>query len=239
MNPTQAHGTAEPVSFDALVTAVAPTGLTVRGAFSPTGDDAVPQIDGKAAATLVLLGNVGASMWSTCSQSSYFDGRPDPLDDWSRAVIGQLAGEFGALALFPFEGPPFHPFLRWAQRCEPVFPSMMGPLIHREFGLWHAYRGALGFAAALVNIPVSSASSGNQSLCDTCEDKPCLTTCPVGALTQGHYDVPRCVQFLHSDAGKGCMQHGCAARRACPVGVRAKYGLAQANHHMRVFVRNR
>ena len=78
------------------------------------------------------------------------DGLADPLDRWSRQVIEALASEFSAEALFPFGGPPFLPFQRWAQRAEPVHASPIGLLIHPRFGLWHSYRGALGFSAALA-----------------------------------------------------------------------------------------
>ena len=62
------------------------------------------------------------------------------------AAIDPLARSVGAMALYPFDGPPYRPFQRWAMRAEPVAPSPLGLFIHPEYGLWHAYRAALVFA---------------------------------------------------------------------------------------------
>jgi hypothetical protein len=48
--------------------------------------------------------------------TEFRDGRPDPIDRWSRRVIGHMACDLGAKALFPFGGPPWHPFIAWAKR---------------------------------------------------------------------------------------------------------------------------
>ena len=84
------------------------------------------------------------------------DGLEHPLDRFSRRVIEALARDLGALALFPFGGPPYWPFQQWARRAEPVHPSPIGLLIHPRYGLWHSYRGALGFREAL-DIPEPAA----------------------------------------------------------------------------------
>lgn len=209
-------------------------GLALRGAFHTSPDDAVPEVHGAPARTLVLLGNVGGSMWPAVVKSGFIDGRADPVDDWSHSVVGRLAGELGARALYPFGGPPFLPFLRWAQRAEPVFPSRMGPLIHPAYGLWHAYRGALALRERLELPPPPT----DQSPCERCADQPCLSTCPVDAMTPGRYDVKGCVAHAGSPSGVECLELGCAARRACPVGERYIYSPEQATHHMGVFIRN-
>ena len=72
-------------------------------------------------------------------------------------MIEALARDLGALALFPFGGPPFWPFQQWARRSEPVHPSPIGLLIHPRYGLWHSYRGALGFREAL-DVPELAAA---------------------------------------------------------------------------------
>jgi hypothetical protein len=125
------------------------------------------------------------------------------------------------------------PFQRWAQRAEPVFPSPIGMLIHPEHGLWHAYRGALAFAGEIAGLPPRGAA---HSPCDSCADKPCLTTCPVGAFGPEGYDVPACAAHLRRPAGADCMGLGCRARRACPVGRQATYLPEQAAFHMAAFL---
>jgi len=140
--------------FEDVRGAVEETGLDVRGAFHPGPGDGVPAgRNGLPCRTLVLAGNVGSRWWAAFERSAFPGRSADPVDDWSRAVIDELAGRLGGWALYPFGGRPFLPFLRWARRSEPLFPSPLGPLIHPRFGLWHAYRGALAFAEALV-LPV-------------------------------------------------------------------------------------
>ena len=70
-------------------------------------------------------------------------------------------------------------------------------------------------------------------------DKPCLTTCPVGSLSEGVYDVPACVAHISSPAGDACLALSCRARRACPVGRDYAYGPDQSRFHMEAFVRAR
>ncbi|HSS66863.1 MAG TPA: hypothetical protein VLS27_20730, partial [Gammaproteobacteria bacterium] len=121
---------------------------------------------------------------------------------------------------------------RWAQKAEPVWPSPIGLLIHREYGLWHAYRGALAFSSRIDLPPARSA----ERPCDTCVGRPCLSTCPVEAFGESGYDVPRCVAHVESAAGIECLTGGCLARRACPVGREYAYSAQQAEFHTRAFV---
>jgi hypothetical protein len=128
----------------------------------------------------MMLGWTGGAQWPVFAASGEFaDGRAHPLDRWSRRVVGGLAEEFGAVALYPFGGPPFLPFLRWAVKAEGVFPSPIGLLVHPRWGLWHAWRGALAFAER-VEVPVVA---GDVSPCEGCA-RYCVTggreACPVG-----------------------------------------------------------
>lgn len=219
-----------PVSYSEIAGAIEAEGLLVRGAFHPGPNDQVPpDAAGLPAATLVLAGHAGPALWPAFKASAP-DG-PDPLDAWSRTVFGRLAATLGGWPLHPFGGPPYLPFLRWAQRAEPVFGSPIGLLIHPVYGLWHGYRGALAFADRIA-VPTFDALPNP---CEGCIDKPCLSTCPVGAFTPGAYDVPACIAHLATQEGADCMEQGCRARRACPVGHDFIYGPEQARHHMQAF----
>jgi hypothetical protein len=185
------------------------------------------------AETLVLVGFIGSENWPTFAASPEAeDGQPDPLDRWSTRVITEVAEVLGATPLFPFGGPPFLPFQRWAQQAEPVHPSPLGILIHPDWGLWHAYRGALAFAERIA-LP---APDLRPSPCESCRDKPCLSACPVGAFTPAGFDVPACVSHISKPAGADCITTGCRARLACPVGPQYRHVAEQTEFHQRAFL---
>jgi hypothetical protein len=210
-------------------------GLALRGGFHPVPQDGVPALpDGRPTATLLLAGTVGSRWWDAFAAApEAADGARDPLDRWTRRLLAALAAAQGAVALYPFGGPPYLPFQRWARRAEPVSPSPLGMLIHPVIGLWHAYRGALAFPERLALAPVAPVASP----CDSCAAKPCLTACPVGAFTASGYDVAACVAHLDSGHGGACLAAGCQARLACPVGVEHRYAPPAAAFHMAAFHR--
>ena len=221
------------MDYASICRAVEARGVVPRGAFHPVAEDAVPAMaDGRIAATVVLVGVVGRSSWDAFQAAEEAQQLPNPLDRWSRRVVGELAAALGADALFPFGGPPYLPFIRWAQRAEAVYPSPIGPLIHPDYGLWHAYRGALAFAETIAVPPADA----RPRPCDTCADRPCLTTCPVGAFSSEGYDVAACIAHIEAVSGIGCLGGGCLARRACPVGLTYHYAPAQMGFHMRAFL---
>ena len=213
--------------------AAAEAGLEVRGAFAPLPEDQVPEISaGRPARSLVLLGNVGPGLWRTFRAAPEFrDGKPDALDRWSRRVIDALAEALDALPLYPFGGPPYRPFIAWAKRAEPVAESPLGMLIHPDHGLWHAYRGALAFAESFALPPADP----RPRPCDSCADRPCLSACPVAAFSGNGYDIDACADHIEAPAGADCLDLGCRARRACPVGRTALYEPEQARFHMLAF----
>ena len=202
-------------------------GLILRGGFHPAPEDGEPD----EAATLLLVGNAGAQMWRAFAAGRREE--PHPLNAWTRRVVSEVAEAVGATARFPFDGPPYWPFQRWARKAEPVHPSPIGPLILPVYGLWHAYRGALVFRERLA-LP---ARDEGASPCDDCADRPCLSRCPVDAFpAPGRYRVPACVAHVAAPEGADCLGLGCRARRACPVGRDYVYEPDQARLHMTAFL---
>ena len=220
-----------PFTYDAIATAVAAHGLAVRGGFTATNGDGVPECSpGRPATSVLMIGNTGRGMWDAFAATE--SRGPDPLDDWTREVISPIAAIFGATAIYPFDQPPF-PFQRWAQRGWPLFYSPLGLLIDNEFGLWHALRAALLFPDPLL-LPALPAQT---SPCESCVAKPCLVACPIDAFSASGFDYQGCRDYLHSPASQPCRDQGCGARNACPVGARHRYPDAQVHFHMRAFRR--
>ncbi len=208
------------MNLDHMLEAV---GLTVLGHFAPDTEDALPS----GTECVALVGPSGPHFWEVFTASpEYADGRGDPLDRWSERVLDQVATEFGATALYPFGGPPWHPFIDWALRTGQIFTSPIGLLVHETHGLFVSFRGALA-------LPFTLDAAQAISPCDTCGDQPCRKACPVDALRPQGYDVPRCKAHLDTPEGSDCW-NGCLARRACPVGS-ALRPAEQSAFHMRAF----
>ena len=213
--------------------AVSRNGFTPLGWFSVRDGDGVPDPGpGTPARSVLLVGNAGPAMWQRFSAER--DPAEDTLDAWSHDVLSGLAGELDARPSFPFDRPAL-PFQRWAARAGAVHSSPLGMSIHPEYGLWHAYRAAFAFAAEIS----SAAPDETASPCDSCAEKPCLATCPVGAFSGTSYDVPACAAHIIRPEGADCIDLGCRARRACPVGRDYIYTPDQAQFHMTAFVRAR
>ena len=194
------------------------------GALHPRPEDGAPQGTG----TLLMLGpDEPGEFWDhVTGEPEFADGVPDPLDRWSARVIGGWAEEVGGTALFPFGGPPYAPFIAWAERTGRCHSSPVGLLVHDEAGLWISFRGAVAIPERL-DLPHAPPSP-----CTGCP-APCLTACPPRALTGEGYDVPACMNYVR--ATETC-RSGCLVRASCPVSVRWSRAPEQSAHHMRAFM---
>ena len=220
-----------------LKDALARHGLRIRGGFATDGAaDRAILAEAPWARTLILVGNVGSELWDKSGAAIAAMAGADPLDRWTRQTIDPIAQSIGGVALYPFAGPPYWPFQRWAERAEGVRSSPIGIQIHPEFGLWYAYRAAI-LLRGLIILPRQEQAHP----CDACVDRPCLTHCPVNAFSVDGYDVDRCVDrvvAVQYETGS-CSDVGCLARLACPVGAAWRYRPDHARFHMAAFVKAR
>ncbi len=229
-----------PVSRSTLEQALAPYGLRVRGGLIPNASDGLPVLHGGAdAAVIWMVGQVGSECWKAFSSSPFYaDGQADSMDRWSKSIGNPLASQLGGVALYPSDGPPYYPFQQWAKRAEPVRTSPLMLQIHPEHGLWHAYRFAL-VLPELHAVDAQAISPGGAfagpDICLACDGQPCLSACPVDAFTGTAFEVDRCAVYLHGPEGQRCMQGGCQARLACPVGAAFRYVPEHAAFHMAAF----
>jgi epoxyqueuosine reductase len=224
--PDDAAGLGAGLSLPALEARLAEERLEVLGGFAVAeAEEGFPP----GTRTLLLLGPLEPGFWAHLQAQPEWN-ESDPVDRWSRRVIGRLACDLGAKALFPFGGPPYHPFYQWALRSGRVWDSPVRLLVHAGQGLMVSFRGALALKEE-VAVPPPAARP-----CDTCP-APCLTACPVGALTGAGYDLPACHGFLDRPEGQDCMTGGCLVRRACPVSQSYARLPEQSGYHMRQFHR--
>jgi epoxyqueuosine reductase len=196
--------------------------LAVLGGFDVTAADGLPT----GTASVLLLGPLEPGYWPHIKSQAEW-GAADPVDRWSRRVIGAMADELGATALFPFGGPPYLPFYSWALRTGRVWESPVKLLVQQDQGLMVSFRGALALPF-LVDVPAAV------SPCEGCA-APCLTVCPAGVLGAQGYDVAGCRQYLDGPSGGDCKNFGCGVRRACPVSQGYARLAEQSAYHMGTF----
>lgn len=210
----------------AIDAALAPHGLIARGLVALAGDE------WGSARTAVLVGNEGAAYWAHFARwrREQPDGLANPLDTWSRRALSGVAESCGARVLMPNDR-PYAPFQQWAMRAQGLRPSPLGLLVHPEYGLWHAYRGALLFDVEISiqapDIPIHP--------CDACVGKPCLNACPAGAFSGEVFAYQRCLDHVRGPDGSACRERGCLARNACPVGTHFRYPAKVQAFHQKAF----
>lgn len=229
-----------PAALDDIAKRLHSVGLQLRGRALNTDEFDLP------GQSLILIGNIGGTFWKHF-QAAKVSGA-NPLDDWVKSIVRPIASEHNAVAYFPSDQ-PYQPFQQWAMKAEGIAQSVLGPLIHSEFGTWHAYRAALVMQidesyqdVVGSSYEIDSSTSEIESsieICQTCLDKPCLSKCPVKAFRNGTYDVESCAFFLEKDEGKVCMSSGCQARIACPVGTSFTYSEEQNEFHLTAFLNAR
>ena len=221
------------VAIGKLASELSLHGLIPRGGFNFKADEAVPVgRSGAPPRSVLLVGQAGAAPWPHFQ--AWRRGRPaglqNPLDTWSREVIGAVGETFGARVVSPSDR-PYLPFQQWAMRAEGLRPSPLGVLMHPEYGLWHAYRGALLFEEEMAFERADKAIH----LCDACVGKPCLKACPVGAYSGAAFAHGECLAHVRGAQGGACRTGGCLDRNACPYGTEHRYPADMQAFHMAAF----
>lgn len=220
-------------AIESIVSALAHNGLILRGGFIFADDEEAPSgPTGLSAKSALLVGQAGAAPWPHFLR--WRERQPqtmaNPLDTWSREVIGAVAKDFGARAVSPSDR-PYLPFQQWAMRAERLKPSPLGVLMHPQYGLWHAYRGALLFEDEIALPEVQEAIH----LCDACVEKPCLKSCPVDAYSLDGFAYRACLVHVRGANGEPCRSGGCLDRNACPFGTAFRYPPEVQAFHMASF----
>ena len=163
---------------------------------------------------VIVLGNGGRAMWDAARAVIEHGGSRDPLDDFTRAVVcTAIADVAGAHARFPFEDPATAPdFQLLAELAGLGRRSLVGVLVHPEYGPWIALRAAVLVPDAVIAPrPVEGFDP-----CPTCIERPCIAACPVAAVGPAGWNVERC--STHRLAHEAHCAAGCGARIECVYG---------------------
>ena len=183
-------------------------------------------VDPDGFATMLLFGQGGRRLFEQ-HVAGELD-RTDPFDTISTQLVEEWLAETHPDVRFEvvYPGSAPLPLGRLAELIGWGRPSPLGLSINAEFGLWIAHRVVVLVEADIV---VSGQAAATHP-CDSCADTPCVTACPVGAVTlTDPFDLERCSR--HRIALDSVCAYQCLARNACPVGADHRYGPVQMRHH--------
>jgi hypothetical protein len=226
----------------AIGDAIAPFGLNLIGVAAVDAYDALvpPRYrlhqTHDAVRSVMVIGNGGGAFWAAfrahLGRHRELETHPHPLDDFTRVVVEEhaatalaRAGIRGVLR-FPFDRdtPPLS-FVHLAEAAGLGRRSLLGILVHPEFGPWMALRAAL-----LLERPARAARpAAGFDPCTTCVERPCIAACPGVAIAGSGWDVERCM--AHRLASEGNCDDACHARVACVYGVAHRYPPDALTYH--------
>jgi hypothetical protein len=179
-----------------------------------------------AARTAVLFGNAGPGLWDRFRARFDRDSPPDrcahPLDAYTVEAVESLLSLFrerrwAARAAFPFfgaEGPTLS-FRQLAVAAGFGVESVLGLILHPEFGPWVATRAA-------IRTDVALRPTGPLAVFDPCTacPAPCVTACPGGAFPDRRWSVSICLEAKRTLAP---CRSSCLSRIHCVFGTSWRY----------------
>lgn len=188
-------------------------------------DSGIPLADYR---RLVLIGHGGRRMWETLQANSMASA--DPVDRYTisltREFIRNTLGNAAVLWLYP-DSQYVAPLQQLGEFAGWSSPSPLGSGISPDYGVWFAYRAAFLVDA---DLPLTNSTSA-PSPCNKCMEKPCISSCPVGAVQTESFGLENCADHrlgLHSPCTDRCL-----ARLACPIHPEHRYTLEQIQYHYR------
>jgi hypothetical protein len=212
---------------------LAQSGLDLVGVASASAYDAiVPETHRLATIapdvrSAIVIGNGGRAFWHAFQRGSR-RWSLHPLDAFTRRVVTEALDPLppGARLVFPFDWPgtPVS-FVHLAECAGLGKRSLLGVLVHPEYGPWMALRAAVLLPDVLAPTPSSF------DPCPTCVERACIPACPAGAVGDGGWDVPRCMAWRLRPVDD-CAT-GCHARIGCVIGREHRYPPEAMAFHQR------
>ncbi len=181
---------------------------------------------------LLLVGHGGKRLWQAVKATG--GAGEHPIDEFTiatlRAWMAAQLPHAEYVLLYPAPQAHVQPALNlqalgqlagWHQPS----PLMVG--IDAVWGTWFAYRAVI---VAASDLP-PTLSEINVSPCLACTAKPCVSSCPAGALSstaESRLDLQKCLTWRKQPAS--ACRLSCPARLACPVGSAHRYDADQMQH---------
>jgi epoxyqueuosine reductase len=187
------------------------------------------------AKSVILVGFAGRGFWEILQgflkeNPGFRDTREDWIDDYTVLRFMHVARiledeKVDYEMVFPFgSGELSLDFSKLGELGGVGTKSLMGILIHPEYGLWISLRGAIvtDLEFDYYDEPLLSFNP-----CHHCF-KPCISACPASTVSERDWNYVVCMKFRLSN---NTCRDNCVSRRACPYGKEHQYSEAQLAHH--------
>ena len=227
----------------AIRNASAPLGLNLVAAIPAERYDlsAPPTMRASAisphARSIVVIGNGGGAFWRAftahAAQNAGWRDRENPLDDFTREVVERdivsatRSAGVQCTPVYPFmSGSATLNFMELARMSGLAGPSILGVVVHPEYGPWIAFRVALLLDADLDE----PGAALNFDPCPACTVRSCISACPVGAVSfPAGWDIPKCLTH-RVEVEPDCAPR-CHARAGCVLGPQHRYPDDELAYH--------
>ncbi len=197
----------------------------------------------RGARSIILAGFAGNTFWNVLQSflseyPAFPDRYEDLIDTYTELKFKGVSSILDALqnsnfkAVFPFgEGAYDVDFVKLGSLGGVGVPSLLGILIHPEYGTWISLRGAV---ITTLQFDDYDRPLGSFNPCPSCH-KPCVDACPANTLSENGWDWESCMRFRISD---DTCHDVCSSRLACPYGENHRYPADQIAHHHRFVLKS-
>ncbi len=187
------------------------------------------------AKSIILIGFGGNKFWPLFNSfirnnPKFTKNNPDLIDNYTKLIFEEAKGilnkaDIKRTYMFPFgENASQIDFMKIGELCGVGVKSILGILIHPEFGTWISLRGLI---VTNINFETYDRPISGFNPCPEC-DKPCIGACPANTISHAGWDYVSCMNFRIND--DTCSKR-CASRVACPYGAKEMYTDEQLDYH--------
>ena len=172
---------------------------------------------------VLVVANAGRDLWPLFEASPEARLESDPLDAYTRRVLGEATRPAAGFALYQEQRQgSYLPLVALAERAGLGVPGRVGVLLHPIYGPWISLR-----AVVFLPVPVEWQEPERFDPCTGCP-APCQDACHGRVIDARGVDVEACYRARLSLPE--CALR-CDARRACVVGPEHAFPPRQVAHH--------